>query len=85
MFKFNVDSIEVITNRRSDMYGYAIGYISFDNDKTCEFTYRFDDEENGKNNTIVSIDYGYLINGIDNIWNEIEKVIYNQIKEYLHK
>ena len=52
--------------------GYMSGMIRFDGDREHEFLFRFeDDPENGKKNTIVSIDYGYQVRDIENLWDDI--------------
>jgi hypothetical protein len=65
--------------RKGDLKGYINGDITFryNNDEyNHEFLYRFDDAENGENYKLVSIDYGYKIPYIDEVWNDIE----NQLK-----
>lgn len=84
--RFDFDTINVYT--KGDLKGYADGYITFryqrngtESECNHEFLYRFDDAENGQNDTLVSIDYGYEIPYIDRVWQDI--TIY--LKEYVKK
>ena len=61
--------------KKGDLKGYINGYIAFryNNDEyNHEFLYRFDDIENGENFQLVSIDYGWKIPYIEEVWEEIE-------------
>lgn len=63
--------------------GYCEGIISFkleDRESHHEFLYRFDDAENGKNYELQSIDYGYEIPYIEEVWKSIE----DELKEYVN-
>jgi hypothetical protein len=46
-----------------------------------EFLFRFDDDVNGSNFKLVTIDYGYKVPFIDGVWGTIE----GQIKQYVDK
>ncbi|MED0951317.1 hypothetical protein P4T70_25015 [Bacillus mobilis] len=64
--------------KKGDLKGYVDGFITFkyeNNESTHEFLYRYDDIENGKNFTLVTIDYSYTVPGIDNIWENIENAL----------
>jgi len=68
--------MRIETFSEGDLKGYAQGRIHFFNTGcTHEFLYRIDDPENGKSNTLVSIDHGYLNNRIKESWDEIEAEI----------
>ncbi|MFJ8531173.1 hypothetical protein [Bacillus sp. NPDC094106] len=70
---YEISSVNVY--KKGDLKGYVDGFITFkyeNNESTHEFLYRFDDIENGKNFTLVSIDYGYTVPGIDRISEKIE-------------
>lgn len=79
MKKFNIETIDIYT--KGDLKGYAGGCISFTNKPNTEheFLYRFDDEANGKNFKLVSIDHGYSNNLIAEIWEEIEDHLYSLV------
>jgi len=71
---YEIMRIETFTE--GDLKGYAQGRIIFFNTGcTHEFLYRIDDSENGKNDTLVSIDHGYMNNKIKESWKEIESEI----------
>lgn len=81
--RYSFNQMDIYT--KGDLKGYINGYINFkykDNDYDHEFLYRFDDEENGDNFTLVSIDYGYYIPYIDEVWKDIEQYLTNYIKNY---
>jgi len=68
--------MRIETFAEGDLKGYAQGCIHFFNTGcTHEFLYRIDDPENGKSNTLVSIDHGYMNNKIKESWKEIESEI----------
>ncbi|HDR7922606.1 hypothetical protein [Bacillus paranthracis] len=70
---YEMSSVNVY--KKGDLKGYVDGFITFkyeNNESTHEFLYRYDDIENGKNFTLVTIDYGYTVPGIDNIFEKIE-------------
>ncbi|PFQ34717.1 hypothetical protein [Bacillus cereus] len=73
MLTYEINNINVY--KKGDLKGYMDGFITFkdgNHESTHEFLYRFDDIENGKNFTLVSIDYSYRVPGIDNIYENIE-------------
>jgi hypothetical protein len=79
--KYEFYTINVYT--KGFLKGYADGHITFNynnNTYNHEFLYRFDDAENGNNYQLVSIDYGYKIPYINEVWQEIE----NYLKEYVN-
>lgn len=66
---------------KGDLKGYINGEITFQYNNTeynHEFLYRFDDAANGENFKLVSIDYGWKIPYIEEVWEEIE----NSLKQY---
>lgn len=68
--------------KKGDLAGYIEGILTFnvgDREKDHEFLYRVDDKENGKDFTLVSIDYGYKIPYINDVWDNIEKTITEKI------
>jgi hypothetical protein len=74
---------EVDVYTEGDLIGYANGYITFQyGDKVYnhEVLYRFDDAAAGENHQIVSIDYGYKIPYIKEVWQEIE----DYLKDYVN-
>jgi len=74
MSGYEIMCIEAFTE--GDLKGYAQGRVHFHNTGcTHEFLYRIDDSENGENDTLVSIDHGYMNNRIDELWDEIETEI----------
>lgn len=82
--QFNIKTIDVY--QKGDLKGYANGYIEFDYNNRLhdhEFLYRFDDKANGDNWQIVSIDYGYEIPTINDVWEEIEREIKNIVVQKL--
>ncbi|WP_242248330.1 hypothetical protein [Bacillus cereus group sp. BfR-BA-01328] len=73
MLTYEITNINVY--KKGDLKGYMDGFITFkdgNHESTHEFLYRFDDIENGKNFTLVSIDYGCTVPGIDNVYENIE-------------
>lgn len=61
---------------KGDLKGYLNGYIEVDNNRQYELLYRISDKENGNDNTIVSIDYG---------WKEFSEVDFNNIEDQITK
>lgn len=59
-----------------DMEGYMIAQVTTDkaDGNTHELTYRIKNDENGNEMEIVSIDYGYRIPNIEEIWDGIENM-----------
>lgn len=85
MKKYEFYTRDIIT--KGDLKGYINGHITFyyNNDEfNHEFLYRFDDEENGENFKLVSIDYGYKIPFINEAWKDIETDLYNYINKYIN-
>lgn len=81
---YNFHNIEVY--KKGFLKGYAAGYITFNyNNKTYdhEFLFRFDDEANGKNYTMVSVDYGYKIPYINEVWQELEQYLTDYVNNHL--
>ncbi|WP_144537093.1 hypothetical protein [Bacillus thuringiensis] len=73
MLTYEITNINVY--KKGDLKGYMDGFITFkdgNHESTHEFLYRFDDIENGKKFTIVSIDFSYRVPGIDDIYKNIE-------------
>ena len=71
-------TIEIMS--KGDLKGYINGEITFyyNNEKwNHEFLYRFDDVANGENYELVSIDYGYKVPFIKEVWEEIETYLKN--------
>ena len=69
--KFKLNNVEIY--EKGDLKGYMQGYISFINKPEVEheFLYRIKDNENGTPFTLVTIDYGYENNMVDELWQEI--------------
>jgi hypothetical protein len=76
---YQFGNIDVFT--KGYLKGYTNGLIRFfynGKETVHEFLYRYEDDGNGPEHEIVSIDYGYLVPGIKELWNRIEK----DIKEF---
>ncbi len=79
------DSIElsnVELYKRGDLSGY-ISFITYDKIRYREHEslFRVYDPSNGKENTIVSIDYGYEIENIIPIFNKIKQSLISLVNE----
>lgn len=72
---FEIITANVYT--KGDLKGYIDGIIEFSNGKVHEFLYRIHDPENGDSNKLVSIDYGFENPMVDELWDTIEKYIYD--------
>lgn len=77
---FTIDNIEI--HEKGYLKGYMTSLIAFSNNENNnhEMLYRISDKENGKDNTIVSIDYGYNNPLVDELWNEIENTCLKIVK-----
>lgn len=83
---YELYTIDIYTKR--DLKGYANGEITFhyNNDTyNHEFLYRIHDPENGKDNELVSIDYGYKIPYIDEVWDEIKAFLTEYVQNNLNR
>ncbi|PGK51924.1 hypothetical protein CN918_29470 [Priestia megaterium] len=88
---YELGSFDVL--EKGDLKGYTNEFIHFKftnsetgkPDETAhEFLYRYEDEANGPNNKLVSIDYGYLVPGIDELWEGIEEELKKKTLEKLN-
>lgn len=71
---YDIYGIDIHT--KGDLKGYVTGLITFYYDgKTSdhEFLYRIYADENGPSDELVSIDYGYKVPYIDEVWEDIEE------------
>ena len=74
---FNLLNVEVYT--KGDLKGYIQGLLETEySDTQHEFLYRFDDEANGKDYELVSVDYGYEIPLTVKHFDYIERAIFNE-------
>lgn len=75
-----------LTNVELFKRGYLGGYISFMTydkirDREHESLFRVYDPKNGKENTIVSIDYGWRIENDETVFNMVEQALINLVNE----
>jgi len=73
-YKFNTIDLPDL----GEYAGYALGTINFkynNTDYDHEFLFRCKDIKNGESMEMVTIDYGYKIPYIDEVWDEIEKYL----------
>ena len=78
--QYNISSFDYY--RKGYLKGYAAGFITFNYDNReydHEFLYRYeDDPDNGEGNQIISIDYGYKIPYIEEVWQAITEELKQQ-------
>ena len=71
---YQITQFEVYVS--GDLKGYAEGQICFfENNRVHDFLYRIHDPDNGPDNTLVSIDYGYENPMVKKLWGEISSNI----------
>lgn len=84
--RYEFYNTEIMT--KGDLKGYIQGEITFKYNNTeynHEFLYRFDDSENGDNFKLVTIDYGYKIPYIEEVWKEIESYLKEVAQKHITK
>lgn len=83
---FNVLDVAVVTT--GYLKGYAIGQIEFNyDDKTTQhdFMYRVYDLGSGECDKLMSVDHGYKIPSLDELWVDIEKEVTRLVKEQIDR
>lgn len=73
MKKYEINNAEYY--EKGDLAGYINGYITF-GERDHEFLYRVSDPSNGNDYKLVTIDYGYNVPNLDEMWDEIERELY---------
>ena len=83
---FNVLDVAVVTT--GYLKGYAIGQIEFTyNNKTTQhdFMYRVCDLDNGECDKLMSVDHGYKIPLLDELWVDIETEVTSLVKKQIER
>lgn len=74
--RYEIYGVDIHT--KGDLKGYVTGMITFYYDgfsSDHEFLYRVDKDENGNAHELVSVDYGYKVPYIEDIWKDLENDI----------